>query len=84
MTMPAAFFGLMKFIGAFCIAVYFHYDGHFIVYLGIENPFADNPLLWAISRNSLVFVEMYFIISGILFAWAYKDRIIAGGGSIPS
>ena len=81
---PAAFFSLMKFVGSFCIVVFLHYNDHFLPMLGMENPFAGNALLWNISHYSYVLVEMYFIISGILFAWAYKDRIIARGGSIPS
>ncbi len=78
-TEPAAYFSLMKFVGSFCIVVFLHYNDHFLPRLGMENPFAGNALLWDISHNSFVLVEMYFIISGALFAWVYKDRIIAGG-----
>lgn len=76
----SAFFNLLRFIGAFCIAVFLHYDNHFLPRLNMENPFAGNPVLWGLSRYSGVFVEMFFIISGILFAWAYKGKIESGQG----
>lgn len=78
-----AYFNILRFAGAFCIAVFLHYNDHLLPFLNIENPFQDHPFCWAISRNSFVFVEMYFIISGVLFSVAYQKKI-AGGPLIPS
>lgn len=73
-----ACFNLLKFIGAIVIAVFLHYNDHFLPYLGIENPFASNKFLWHISHYTFVFVEMYFIISGILFDRVYIEKINQG------
>ena len=77
-TNSFAFFNLMKFIGSLSIAIFLHYNDHFLVHLGIENPFNDNMFLLSISHNSYVFVEMYFMISGILFSYAYLEKIKDG------
>ena len=73
-----AYFNILRFSGAFCIAVFLHYNDHLLPFLGIENPFSDHPFVWAVSHNSWVFVEMYFIISGILFSVAYQKKIADG------
>ena len=73
-----AYFNLLKFTGAICIAIFLHYNDHFLPCLGIENPFANHAFLWSLSHNSYVFTEMYFIISGILYSHAYMERIIDG------
>ena len=73
-----AYFNILRFSGAFCIAVFLHYNDHLLPFLGIENPFSDHPFAWAVSHNSWVFVEMYFIISGILFSVAYQKKIADG------
>lgn len=77
---PSAYFSLLKFMGAILIAVFLHYNDHFLPNLGIANPFEGNALLWNISHNSRILVEMFFLLSGILFAWVYKKRILAGEG----
>lgn len=75
-----AFFNLMRFVGAICIAVFLHYNDHFLPYLGLQNPYNYNTVVWALSHDSVVFVEMYFIISGILFVFAYKDKVMNNVG----
>lgn len=77
-TNSFAYFNLLKFIGAFAIAVYLHYNDHFLPYIGMENPFKENSFIWFVSKYSFVFVEMYFIISGFLFTYAYKKKILEG------
>ncbi len=73
-----AYFNLLKFIGALVIALLLHYNDHFLRCLGIENPFRQGGLLWSLSYQGGVFVEMYFIISGILFAYVYRRKIKDG------
>ena len=75
-----AYFSLLKFIGAFSIAIFLHYNDHLLPGLGEKNPFAGNMILWALTHESCMFVEMYFIISGILFVTAYQKKIDGGMG----
>lgn len=72
------FFNIFRFLGAISIAVFLHYDYHFLGCLGVESAFLPSGFWMYLSKESAVFVGMYFIISGILFAMAYKDKI--GGG----
>lgn len=73
-----AYFNVLRFIGAICIAIFLHYNDHFLPCLGIANPFENNAFLWGLSHNSYVFTEMYFIISGILYSYAYMEKIMGG------
>lgn len=74
-----AYFNMLKFAGAICIAVFLHYNDHFLPCLGLKNPFEDNVVLWRLSHYSFVAAEMYFIISGILYSHAYMEKIVSGG-----
>ena len=73
-----AYFNLLKFIGAITIAILLHYRDHFTRLLGLGNPFPSNLFLEYVSRASYFFVEMFFMISGLLFMIAYYDKIING------
>ncbi len=73
-----AFFNLLKFIGSICIACFLHYIDHLIIQINEVNPFSEGSFLWFISIHSYVFVEMFFLISGILFAFVYIKRIENG------
>lgn len=77
-TNSFAYFTILKFLGALLIAVFLHYNDHFLTYLYTENPFDPKSIWFLFSRKSYVFVEMYFILSGILFAYAYEERIQNG------
>ena len=70
-----AYFNLLKFIGAFAIAIFYHWNGHFLPSLGLENPYSELPVIGFLSQKCMIFVEMYFIISGYLFALVYRDKI---------
>lgn len=70
-----AYFNLLKFIGAFAIAIFYHWNGHFLPSLGLENPYSELPVIGFLSQKGMIFVEMYFIISGYLFALVYRDKI---------
>ena len=73
-----AYFNLLKFIAAITIAIFLHYGDHLIHLLKMPNPFPHNGFLEYITKNSYVFVEMFFMISGILFKIAYQKRIVNG------
>lgn len=70
-----AFLNPLKFVGAIMIAIFLHYDEHFLSKLGHENNLAANPLLGVLFKKSFIFVEMFFVISGLLFVIAYQNRI---------
>lgn len=71
-----AYFNALKFIGAFCIAFFLHFQDHFLLYLSIKNPFTN--IFFTLSVYSYCFVEMFFIISGILFSYVYQPKITQG------
>ena len=73
-----AFFNLLKFIGVICISCLLHYTDHLIKFIDGVNSFKYSPLLKIGFENGYVFVEMYFLISGILFALVYINRIEKG------
>ena len=73
-----AYFNILKFIGAMAIAILFHYGSNLLMYLNIESPFVSNPILNFLAYNSKFFVEMFFLISGVLFFYAYLPKIING------
>lgn len=75
-----AYFNLIKFVSAVILAMFYHYNAHFITNLSTENnvltnPFQDIPILGFWSQTGFVLVELFFIISGILFAYSYYGRI---------
>lgn len=68
-----AYFNVLKFIAAICIAVFLHWNDHLLPYLKLENN--TTGLLRTITIDSYVFVELFFIISGILFVISYEKKI---------
>lgn len=74
----------LKFIGALSIAIFLHYNDHFLTYLYTPNPFLTfqplsiSELAFHLTRDSFAFVELYFLISAILFVEAYRTRITEG------
>lgn len=73
-----AYFNILRFIGAICISVLFHYRSEFLIFEGLGNPFPSNPFLFRISVFGGVFVSMFFIMSGILFTFVYRRKIENG------
>ena len=73
-----AYFNLLKFIAALTIAIFLHYGDHLTRLLGVGKPFPNNLFFDYITINSYVFVEMFFMISGILFVVAYYNKIADG------
>lgn len=73
------YFNILKFLGSIFIAIGYHYYC-FMCFLNIENPYPYNggAILYNLSVHGFVFVEMFFIISGILFSFAYKKKIETG------
>ena len=64
-----AYFNILKFLAALSIAV-MHY--HYVwIPLKLKDPFLGHSLLMSISHKSFLLVELFFIISGILFTVAY-------------
>lgn len=68
-------FDLLRFFAAISIACFLHFNNAFIKSLKIPNPFESNRLLYLLSTQSGLFVELFFIISGILFIHAYYPKI---------
>ena len=73
-----SYFNLLKFIAALTIAIFLHYGDHLTRLLGVGKPFPNNYFFDYITINSYVFVELFFMISGILFMIAYYNKIISG------
>lgn len=73
------FFNLLKIISACIIAFFLHWDYHFIQFLGIDvrSPIFSSRILKFLLRGSIGYmsVELFFIISGFLFAYIYIPRI---------
>lgn len=71
------FLNSLKFIAALCV-ILLHYNDHLLVYLGLNNPYSESSLIGSLTRNSYVFVEFFFIVSGLLFAVSSLDKIMNG------
>lgn len=72
-----SFFNLLKILAALTIACLLHYHDHFIPSYGIDYPIHNNILLWW-SLYGYVLVELFFMLSGVLFFYAYFERIRGG------
>ena len=57
------FLDILKFFAAISIAVLLNYNDHFLPFLKQENPLKNNAILYFLSINSYIFVEMFFIIA---------------------
>lgn len=73
-----AYFNGLKIMAAVCVSILFHYYDHFLPSMNTQNPFVSTPIIYLLSKNSNMFVEMFFIISGLLFKRVYFDRIVDG------
>ena len=73
-----AYFNILRFIGAISIAVFLHYYDHFLLNMDKDLWFKEYSVAKNLSQYSYVFVEMFFMISGILFSKVYKKRIEEG------
>ncbi len=70
------YLNILRFLGAFLIAILLHWNDHVLPAIGQTNNFDSiNHFLYYLTVNSYVFTEMFFIISGFLFAKIYIDRI---------
>lgn len=73
-----AYFNILKITAALCVSVLFHYQDHFLISVNWKNPFSGGSILYVLSQNSNMFVELFFIISGLLFQKIYVERIENG------
>lgn len=64
----------LKGIAAVIIAFIYHYKENFSI-LGNIFPFINIPFISFLSKNGYLFVELFFILSGILFVFAYHEKI---------
>ncbi len=76
-----AFFNILRFIGALCIAVFLHSRDHLFWSL-MSYPYDWGLIGEFLSKYGFVFVEMFFLMSGILFSAHYRDSIANGNISI--
>lgn len=72
------FFNILRFIGAISIAIFLHYYDHFLPNMDKDWWFKDYSFAKNLSQYSYVFVEMFFMISGILFSVVYMKKIEEG------
>ena len=70
------YFNALKIIGAIIIAFFLHFQDHFLLYLSEKNPFTG--IFYFLSIEGHCFVEMFFVLSGILFSFVYQPKIIQG------
>ena len=64
----------IKFLCAVIIAIFHHWSAHFITNLGYTNIFT-NKILVFLTIKSYIFVELFFIMSGILYYINSNDKI---------
>ena len=72
-----AFLNIFRFVGSVFVACFLHFYDHTLLYLTQFQRFS-NGILNLIATDSFIFVEMFFMISGILFSLNYKDKIASG------
>ena len=78
MKRDLAFLDLLRIIAALAISCFLHFKDHLIPAFGVEMPFSDNwPITWLASRSA-TFVELFFVISGLLFALFHLQKIRTG------
>ena len=74
------FLNLLKIISACIIAFFLHWNYHFIQFLGIniKSSILSSRIFLFLLRGPIGYmsVELFFIISGFLFAYVYSPRII--------
>ena len=70
------YFNILRFLGAICIAILLHWNDHMLTALQLNNSLSNHKIIYYLSTHSYVFVEMFYIISGFLFAKVYMNRII--------
>lgn len=75
-----AFFDLLKFVSAICIACFLHYYEHFLGTLGVDTPLNNNFIFHFLFKFSYVLTDLFFVMSGILFAYCYHIKITKGLG----
>lgn len=69
------FINLYKFIGAIIIACFLHYRVLLLEMFQDSYPEANGLLTFLMSDSSNYIVELFFMLSGLLFAYTYKERI---------
>lgn len=69
------FLNLFKFIASVCIACMLHYHDHLLPSYELTFPFTENRLFYFLTTHSWCFVELFFMISGLLFSQVYIPQI---------
>ena len=69
------FLDLYKFAGAVIIACFLHYKQILLGGLGLEFTTGSRCIAFLMSNKTNSVVEFFFVISGVLFAFAYMDKI---------
>lgn len=68
------FIYVLKFMSSIIIAVFLHWNDHFIPNLGYSNIFTNRILVF-LTTKSYILVEMFFVISGILYYINSNEKI---------
>lgn len=71
------FIYILKFISAIIIAVFLHWNDHFISNLGLPNIFTNKMLIF-LTKKTYVLVELFFILSGLLYFVTSNEKIKRG------
>lgn len=71
------FIYILKFISAIIIAVFLHWNDHFISNLGYINSF-NNRIILFLTKKTYILVELFFIVSGLLYFVTSNEKIKRG------
>lgn len=72
------FVNLYKFLGSIVIACFLHYNVLFLGMFQYSYNGASRVARFLMNGTSNYVVELFFILSGLMFAYAYQDRIESG------
>lgn len=76
MNNKVSYLNLLKYLGSISIAIFLHYDAHFLYLLHTHNSFKKDSFLEYLSINSNLFVIFFFMASGILYYKVYYHKIL--------
>lgn len=69
------YFYIIKFLSSIIIAVFLHYSDHLLTNLGLINTYNNKIIVFLMTQSS-VLVELFFIMSGVLFYVSTRNSIL--------
>ncbi|MBR2712259.1 MAG: acyltransferase [Bacilli bacterium] len=77
------YFYPLKFVASIIIAIFLHYNDHFLLSLGLPNYFNNKKVVFLMTETG-VFVELFFIIAGVLFYVSTRKSILKKNNNFSS